>query len=346
MRRTRCEKLDGMWRTVDLVLRFCYVLLAPALLVFCAAVFPITGTLVGSALATIVAVFGSDRWHGLVDRIPVVGRALRGVGRLGAFYDEHAPKPLIYYIAYPVLLPVLLFMRVPRREFLLYRKLNGIALLAIALVAALDYVRHWRPELPFSLFLSSVIAGLVLQLLVTFAIVMPIVTTIVVLHQRRLKKALGVLLACAAGIAILAWSSVRNSHEIQIGTWTRIASRTRFAVHEYQRCIHQTGMADRETCGRENAGFDALGQALDAGFMALQRDPTDRAGALARAHDALEQFYMPDEAAEFRLYAAEDVYVLFVKHRRDEALWIARDARHPIRQAIKLPPGARKLLGY
>ena len=109
-------------RTIDLVLRLIYVTLAPLMLAPLAAVLPITGTLVGVGIATVVALIGGDRWHHAVDRIPVVGRVLGGMSKLGDFYREHPAKPLVFYIVYPLLLPILLFRPVPRRELALYRK--------------------------------------------------------------------------------------------------------------------------------------------------------------------------------------------------------------------------------
>ena len=77
----------------------------------------------------------------------------------------------------------------------------------------------------------------------------------------------------------------------------------------------------------------------------LTADPTNQDLALEKAHQALEQFYKPNEAAEFRLYADQGVYMLFIKFGREPALFIARDAQHMILESAKLPPAARKLIG-
>ena len=338
--------LARMWRAFDLGLRFLYVLLAPAILVLCATVFPITGTVVGAALATIVALLGSERWQSMVARIPLAGRVLGGVSRLGDFYAEHPPKPLIYYIVYPAVLPAVLFLRVPRREFLLYRKLNVISLVVILGSGAYEYLHHWRPELPLSLFITATITGFLLQLLATFALVMPIVTTVVALRQRDRKKTLWILITLAGAIATTAGISARHSNSMPIGRWTRIETRLNYAAAEYQRCVQRTPPAERRRCGEDNAGLATIVHALDAAVLALQNAPDDRAAALARAHEALAQLFKPDEASEFRLYTGEGNTVLFVRFGKQQRRWVGRDATHLIGKPEQLSPGARKVLGY
>src|SRR5258708_4793740 len=103
----------------------------PVMLPLIAVVMPITGLLISAGIATLVVLIGGEAWHTRVDRVPLVGRVLGGMAKLADFYREHPPKPLVYYIFYPLLLPIVLFRRVPRREFLLYRKLNALAVIII-----------------------------------------------------------------------------------------------------------------------------------------------------------------------------------------------------------------------
>src|SRR5438552_4091833 len=98
-----------MWRTIDLVLRFAYVAAVPFLLPIINLIMPITGLLIGTGIATAIALVGSEVWRARVERIKYLGRALGGMGRLGEFYARFPPKPLVYYILYPLLLPVILF---------------------------------------------------------------------------------------------------------------------------------------------------------------------------------------------------------------------------------------------
>ena len=332
-----------MWRSVDLVLRFIYVAAAPLLLVPIAMMIPITGILISGALATVIALFGTHRWHAKVDRLPVVGRALGNMARLGDFYNEHPPKPLVYYVCSPVLLPGIVCRRVPRRELMLYRKLSAVALVVVVAGGIWDYLRHWRPELPLSVFLAATIVGLVLQLIGSMVIVMPIVTTIITLHQRNMKRTLAILFACATLSGVLVAVSVHRTHGMPIGTWTRIQARTSYASTEYHKCLKRE--ANRRICGSENPGFVAVRNALNAAVTTLTADPTNRDVALDKAHQALEEFYKPDEAAEFRLYADQGVYMLFIKFGREPPLYTARDAQRIILDTASLPAAARKLLG-
>jgi hypothetical protein len=334
-----------VWRAIDLVLRFVYVVVAPLMLAPLAVVFPITGTLVGAGLATLVALIGSDRWHARVDRIPVLGRVLGGMGRLGDFYREHPPKPLIYYIFYPLLLPVILFLRVPRQEFLLYRKVNSIALLVVVVSGALDYFRNWRPELSFKLFFMAMIVTLILQLLATFALAMPIVTTLITLRLRGYTKtlwALVVLAMLSAGFGVLAAHKMHGS--MQISTWMRLEMRTGAGRLEARRCAQEHDPGYRG-CAKENGSFVALVEALDEVYITLRDHPGDTDAALDHARDKIGEYYKPDETAAWQLYADEGVYILYVRYSKRPALWIGRDKRQLIFDATKLPPGARKKLG-
>jgi len=330
-------------RAIDLVLRILYVALAPAFLAMFAVLFPITGTIVGAALATVVALIGGDRWHGYVDRIPFLGRILGGMSKLGDFYREYPPKPLLYYVLYPVLLPVILFMRIPRKEFLLYRKLNIIALVVVIATGVFDYFKHWQPELSFGMFLSSMIAGFILQLLATFMLVMPIVTTLLGLRVRGHTKGLVVVtivIALSAAFGIVGAHKMHGG--IQLSTWMRIKLRTQAGFIEAHRCMKEHG--DARGCGRENHAYVALVQALDETFLWLKQHPGDTDGALDSARDKLDEYYKSDEARSFELYAGEGVYMLYVRYGKRDRIWLARDAKQLIFDQTKLPPGALKAL--
>jgi hypothetical protein len=331
-----------VWRTIDLVLRIIYVVIAPLMLVICAAIFPITGLLISAAIATLVAMFGAERWRARVKDIPLLGRVLGGMSKLGEFYNTHPAKPLVYYIFYPVLLPVILFMRVPRREFLLYRKLGVLALVIIVGTSTWDYVHHWRPELPFTLFLTAVIVGFMFQLLVTFSMIMPLVTTFVILNQRHLRKTTWAVFVVAVLSGSVGALGAHRSHGMSITTWMRLKTRSDFAAVQLRNCLAEHN--DPKTCGTENRGTTAVGRALFAGCDILHRSPADVDNALTVARDALEDFYKPDEAAEFRFYFGEGVCVIYVQFGREPALWLGRDAAHVFHDPAKLPVAAHTLL--
>ncbi|MDQ3367274.1 MAG: hypothetical protein M3680_17770, partial [Myxococcota bacterium] len=142
----------------------------------------------------------------------MVGGFLARFASLGEYYEQHPPKPLIYYVLYPLLAPYWLIKREARREFLLYRRINAIALVAMLGFGAYDYVTNWRPEIPLSAFVTSSIATLVMQLLATVCLVMPIVTTVVRYHRSGHRRALAVMLALCAGLSVILLVAVRR-HE-------------------------------------------------------------------------------------------------------------------------------------
>jgi hypothetical protein len=327
-------------RAVDLVMRFIYVLVAPLMLAPLAAIFPIKATLIGAGLATAIALFGSERWTQTVGRIPVLGRVLGGMGRLGAFYREHPPKPLVYYILYPLLLPVILFRRVPRREFLLYRKLNAIALVVVIGGGALDYVRNWRPELTFKQFLAGMIATLILQLLATFALVMPIVTTLVMFANEGRRKLLWSLVALAA---LTGFAGVKLAHSLhgamQISTWQRLRARTNEGLALVRAC--EADGREPKDCLKTDPGLIALARALDKGWEAYVFTQHNADAALGLSRDELAAFYKPDEVDAFENYFGEGVEVLYVHgFGKAQPLWLARDKKHLITLGTQLPAGA------
>ncbi len=335
-----------MWRTVDLVLRFIYLVAAPALLTLLASVFPLTGTLVGAGIATVVALIGGDRWHAAVDRVPVLGRVLGGMARLGEFYREHPPKPLVYYIFYPVLLPVILAMKVPRREFTLYRKVNAIALVVIVAGGALDYYRHWQPELGFGLFLGSMFTGFILQLLVMFALVMPIVTTLIMLRlrgqTRTLYGLLAIILACGA---LGAWASHHRKDAVPFSTWTRLEYRTVTAFRDQARCEART--RERGACIKDNRALAALIEGLDAAEVSLLSHPSDQEAALAAARSRIGMYYKPDETRAFQLYSKDQVLIEYVRNGKQPPLAIGYDyaAKKGLFKLADFPADAKQLLG-
>ena len=338
----------GVGRTIDLVLRFIYVMIAPMLLAPLAAVLPITGTLVGASIATVVALIGGDRWHAAVDRIPVLGRVLGGMSKLGDFYREHPPKPLVFYIVYPLFLPVILFRQVPRRELTLYRKVNAIALVVIVIGGAWDFFRHWQPELGFGPFFGSMIGGFVIQFFAMFALVMPIVTTVVMLRIRGATKTLFAVLAIialSAAIGVVAAHSMKDA--VQFSTWQRLRYRTREGIGELQRCIAASPTHDMAPCAKQNRVLLALTRGIDAAISTLAGDHNAFDIAQDRAREHIAEFYKPDEAKAFKLYAEDGVVILYVRHRARETIWLgfSPSAHKLLLHAAELPPQAREVLG-
>jgi hypothetical protein len=333
-----------MWGAIDLVLRFGYVALVPFLLPLINEVMPIAALLVGAGIATTVALVGSERWRAKVESLRFIGRPLSGFGRLGEFYASFPAKPLIYYILYPVLLPVILFMRIPRREFFLYRKLNAVTAIVIATMGAWDYFEHWRPELTFTQFAGATLGVFIMQMLVTFMFIMPIVTTLVELRQRRKTRTLAALGVLMLATGVYGAIAARHGRTMSIMTFMRLDERTKYARAELKQCEadHPDQIND---CIKQNPQIHALALGLKAVIKSEQDDPRDDDAALAAAHEQIAQYYKPDEAAAFRLAAADKTLVVYAKYARKKAIWLGVAGNKFLTRPEQLPPALRKRLG-
>jgi hypothetical protein len=332
-----------MLRTIDLVLRFAYVAAVPALLPAINEIMPIAALLIGTAVATVIALVGSEVWRSNVERIPYAGRVLGNMGNLGEFYARFPAKPLVYYIVYPLLLPVILFMRVPRREFFLYRKMNAITMIVIAITGAYDYFEHWRPELSLAQFAGATIGVFVMQLVITFMFVMPIVTTLIELRQSRKIKVLWLLAVLMLGSAIYGGLMARHQRTMSIMTWFRLEQRTKYARAELKECEKEHPDQVR-TCVRHDPQLRALADALE---VVVKGTFPDDDAALAAVREKLGEYYKPDEANAFRVREIDDVLLIYARYARKKAIWLGLAKGHFLTKPEQLPTDRlRKFLGY
>jgi len=332
-----------MLRTIDLVLRFVYVAAVPFLLPVINEIMPIQALLIGTGVATVIALVGSEVWRSHVERIPYAGKVLGNMGNLGEFYARFPPKPLVYYIVYPLLLPVILFLRVPRREFFLYRKMNAITIIVIVITGTYDYFEHWRPELSFAKFAGATIGVFIMQLLVTFMFIMPIVTTLIELRQRRKIKVLWLLAVLMLGSAIYGGIMARHQRTMSIMTWFRLEQRTKYAYAELKECEKEHPDQIR-TCVRHDPQLRALADGLE---VVIKNDFPDDETALAAAREKLLEYYKTDEANAFRIRRIDDVLVIYARYARKKAIWLGVAKGHFLTKPEQLPTDRlRKFLGY
>jgi hypothetical protein len=327
-----------MWSAIDLALRFVYVAAVPFLLPMINLFMPITAMLIGAGLATTIALIGSDYWYDRVHRIRFVGGFLANMGKLGDFYRQYPPKPLLYYVLYPVLLPVILVRRVPRREFLLFRKMNVIALLIVVATGAWDFFVHWRPELTFGEFLGATVVVMVMQMIVMFMFIMPIVTTLVIVRERHHVRTLVALVALMLASASYGAYTAHRAHAMSLMTWLRLEQRTKYARLGLIEC--EMAHPDRlESCLGRDPELRAMAHAVRAAHVATSYDE-----ALAAAHDKLRDFYKDDEASAFRLVRFQDTLVLFARYGRNPAIWLGYANGHYTIYPHQLPPRLRVAL--
>jgi hypothetical protein len=313
-----------VWRTVDLTLRFIYVMIAPMLLTVVALVMPVTGIVVTALLATVIAIFGGDHWRERVGKIRFVGRVLAKFGALGEYYCEFPPRPLVYYLLYPVLIPYWLINRRARREFLLFRRINVLAIGIVVVGGTIDYFKNWRGDIPFSNFAGATIGLLLLQIIALSIFVMPIVTTVIILHQRHHKRLLIALLVGSTAMAGIGASRVLRHRPVSTEALTRLRERTKFKPAESRK-------------------------ALEHALVAINRSFHEHAGdlvlAMERGREALEELYRPDEANAFRLLGDDHMLVLFELSKWKSPIWLGLDAHGFVDQPDALAPALRKTLG-
>ena len=298
-----------MWRRVDDVLRFVYVLIAPAVMVVLAKLVPITGIVISTGVATIIALTGSSQWIRAVATIRFVGKPLAKFGRLGEYYRAHPPKPLLYYVAYPLLFPYWLFNKAARTELFVYKRIGVLALLVTIGTSIYDYFHNWVP-LPGKYFANTMLATAIMQLLVTFMFVMPIVTTLLTYQRQGHKKTTWTLTACALILGGMMWVGMARFPAVTFATQARLRARIK----------HEPEVARA-----------AMRAALDAGNVDA-------------AHAVLETAFRPDEVRAFHIQPWKDGVLLWAKTRNHEVAWTAKTRAGFATSAAELPAPARDAL--
>jgi hypothetical protein len=298
-----------VWRRVDDVLRFAYVLIAPAVMVALAKLVPITGIVISTGIATIIALTGSSQWIRTVATIKIVGKPLAKFARLGEYYRTHPPKPLLYYVAYPLLFPYWLFNKAARTEFLVYKRIGVVALLVTIGTSTYDYFHNWVP-LPGKYFANTMFATAVMQLLITFMFVMPIVTTLVTYQRQGHKKTAWILTACALILGAVMWVGMSKVPSVTFATQARLRARIKYEPEVARAAMHA---------------------ALDA-------------GNIDGAHAALEAAFRRDEVRAFHIQPWKDGVLLWAKTKSHEVAWTAKLRTGFATSAAELPAPAREAL--
>jgi hypothetical protein len=277
-------------RILDFLVRFAFFLVVPFLATIVAVLFPMTGVLVNIGL-TLVVFAAAEAVRERAARSPLFARLVKRRLAFEEHYREHPPKPFLFYVFYPLLLPYVLFRLETRRELWLYRGFTGGGAVVLVALAGADYWRHWSPELSFTHFLGVWVLLFVIQTLALFVFLLPVSTTVVTLHRERRLTELWLLLGVAA-ISIGAAATrliLKRGHIVSWVTTHRVGLRTQ---------------ADPAAARR--AQLKALHAVLDN--WAEMKASTDEGGWVEgdsgeRAEAQLGLFYKPDEAHAFTLHA-------------------------------------------
>jgi hypothetical protein len=319
--------------TADFAVRLAFFALAPQVIVVAAALFPVTSALVTIGLALGVFV-GGEALRGLLTRWSLLGRLLRGLFAFESYYREHPPRPFLYYVFYPLLLPYWLWVRSARAEFWLYR---GYTLGTAAILlggASWQYFSRWRPELGVVSFLRILAMQLVVETLFVSMALMPLATTVVHFHAKRARVRLGVLLLVALGSSGFALYRLERRRDPIVSFETRERLTMRTAANP--EASHQAMLA----------ALRAAWKVLPQGRDDVEEDGKVQGEVLAAAHEALGRFYRPDEAFAFDLWLSltkrHKLLVVYFEARRGKPpIFLALDRRgRETSEPDEMPEGA------
>lgn len=318
---------------LDFALRLAFFAAAPFATVLVAALFPITGALAQIGLAVVVF-FAAETARRLASRSKALAAVLGAQLEFDTYYREHPPRPFLYYVFYPLLLPYWLVSGPARREFLLYK---GYTLASFALLLgmlAAQYFVSFPPELGLREFAPIALGTFVAESVVVLSLLMPLVTTVVHFHLIGAPKRLGVVLGVGA---------------LSVGAAAFHLARPRDPIVSYAARTRLRARTKKES----SAAIRAQSAALRAGWKALARDRADvdrdgkvEGAPLEAAHAALEAFYKHDEAFAFDLWLSRtkerQVLVVYFEARdRRRPIWLAMEkSGEVVMDAKRLPRGA------
>jgi hypothetical protein len=321
----------------DLLFRLLFFSTAPFLLTFAALLFPVTGAVVQVGLALLVFVAG-EATRRLALRWPLLHALLASQLAFEAYYRAHPPRPFIYYVCYPVLLPYWLLVAEARQEFLLYKGYTLISFVLLLISLLVQYFSAFPPELTWRDFAPLAAGTFAAETVVVLMFLMPIVTSVVHFHRTRAPRRLAALLIAACISAGFAAARLERRRDPIVSFATRIRVRLR-------------------TERRPDAAASAQAKALGAAWRALPAavDDVGRDGKvedlpLVAAHQNLMSFYKSDEAQAFDLWysnqGAHPILVLYFEaHRGPAPIGLALDQNGATStDESQLPPGAFKAM--
>jgi hypothetical protein len=312
-------RLTQLYTLGDFLLRALFFAAAPFLLVFIAELFPVTGALIQVGIG-LGAMFTAEALRKLERRFGLLGRLLSSQLALETYYREHPPRPFLYYVLFPLLFPYWLSVKSARREFWLYKGYTwpAFAFLALSLIA--QYARDFLPELTLRDFAPLALGSFAAETIAVLMFLMPMVTSVVAMHQRHARGRLGLLFMIASLSVGLAVARIERRRNPIVSFATRVRVRLRDQAEPTR-------------------GYQARAQALSAAAATLpsaacaqERDRALSDAPLEAARAQLSTFYKNDEAHAFELWLScargeSRLIVFFPSHRGHAPLWLSRTAQ-------------------
>lgn len=303
---------------LEYVLRLAFFAFVPFMVVLLAMLVPM-GAAIANMVLALGAFFFGEVLVGAAEKRPWLKRVLRRQLAFEAYYRENPPRPFLYYVFYPFLMPYWLAVAPARREFLLFKGYTVVTLAVVSLTGVYRYFWVYQPQIGFAKFLPALLIGMVIETLAVMMLIMPMTTSVVALHRKKQSKRLIALLAVGLVSAAVAASVMVHRHrtfpslETRQRIWDRSAKEPVTTRVTLQRAL-QRAWADRKR------GSSAAWERETDGTM--QGQPLEDARA------SLLSFYRPDEASAFELWTTSKkerpgIMIIFAEGRkRGRPVWL------------------------
>jgi hypothetical protein len=326
---------------LEYALRVAFFAFVPFGVVLLALLVPMTAALINMILA-LTAFFSGEILHGAAERRPWLKRVLRRQLAFEAYYRENPPRPFLYYVFYPFLMPYWLVSYQARREFLMFKGYTIVTGVIISCVGVYRYFFVYQPELGFKAFLVAFLIGFVIETLAVMMLIMPMTTSVVALHRKRQHWRLVALLAVGIASTGAAFVVLAKRH------------RTFPSLETRQRIVERSAV-DRAKSKK------AMRRALESAWTVRRSAPRDQweretdgtvlGAPLDEAREILGEFYRSDEAGAFELWTTgkkerPKMMIIFAEGRKKGVpVWLGmRDGGALVETLPDVPKAARRAM--
>ena len=296
---------------LEYVARLAFFAFVPFVVVLLAMLVPM-GAAIANMVLALGAFFFGEVLVGASERRPWLKRVLRRQLAFEAYYRENPPRPFLYYVFYPFLMPYWLAVAPARREFLLFKGYTVVTLVVVSITGVYRFFWVYQPQLGFKQFIGAFAAGLVIETLAVMMLIMPMTTSVVALHRARQPKRLMALLAVGLVSAAIASGLMILRHRTFPSLETRARIRERAAMEP---------VTSRQTLQRALTRAWEVRKKGAKDQWERETDGTLQGVPLEEARTALQAFYHSDEAGAFELWTTArkerpGLMIIFAENRK------------------------------
>lgn len=303
---------------IEYALRVAFFAFVPFMVVLLAMLVPM-GAAIANMVLALGAFFFGEVLLGAAQKRPWLKRVLRRQLAFEAYYRETPPRPFLYYIFYPFLMPYWLAVAPARREFWLFKGYTLVTLTVVSITGVYRYFWVYQPQIGFSRFIVAFGVTLVIETLAVMMLIMPMTTSVVALHRKRQRRRLIALLAVGLASAALSAGYMIKRHRTFPSLETRQRINDRAAIEPVTSRVTLQKALTRAWEVRKRGARDRWERETDGTVQGLPLD---------EARGALLSFYRPDEASAFELWTTArkerpSMMIIFAEgRRRGRAVWL------------------------